>query len=501
MSALPFALRLSCCCWCWLTFIVILLKSSCVETSDIVGSDNTRLFWELWSYEDLDVGRDEASRSRTSRRAQGVYDEEGDGDLSYDGEEDYIEGNSTEKGRFLGSLCDDTCSPNLQHVVCDAVSGKCECEKNYPVQLGPTKGCAKPKKLGEQCFYRASCTFVDQHATCTQVQHNAICECDTGYHRVVLSRPTKKTFCAEDLVLIKTDLATLLGVASGIAVLTGLICFVLKLFSRARYSEPRHYANAHHTPPMLFSNDAGIPLTLSGRPSSRSSQRSGDGPLSCGAFTRRPSSGGSRGPLVPASRAGAARAAAILLISCHLQAAAKGKKHRRTLSDVAEGSNGLGSRRPSLASIHSSTSSARSYSARRLEKERNDKEQRLALQELRLARQREQEAQMQQLQTQPTPSPRTPHSTDELLPAVEESREEILTVVASEMPSVSRIIPQKSSANNHRSSIPVSLASTSLTVHRSMNATETAFTAPACTSALKNNTSANCSSVVDIFES
>ncbi|XP_015116573.1 uncharacterized protein LOC107040826 isoform X3 [Diachasma alloeum] len=463
MSALPFALRLSCCCWCWLTFIVILLKSSCVETSDIVGSDNTRLFWELWSYEDLDVGRDEASRSRTSRRAQGVYDEEGDGDLSYDGEEDYIEGNSTEKGRFLGSLCDDTCSPNLQHVVCDAVSGKCECEKNYPVQLGPTKGCAKPKKLGEQCFYRASCTFVDQHATCTQVQHNAICECDTGYHRVVLSRPTKKTFCAEDLVLIKTDLATLLGVASGIAVLTGLICFVLKLFSRARYSEPRHYANAHHTPPMLFSNDAGIPLTLSGRPSSRSSQRSGDGPLSCGAFTRRPSSGGSRGPLVPASRAG--------------------------------------SRRPSLASIHSSTSSARSYSARRLEKERNDKEQRLALQELRLARQREQEAQMQQLQTQPTPSPRTPHSTDELLPAVEESREEILTVVASEMPSVSRIIPQKSSANNHRSSIPVSLASTSLTVHRSMNATETAFTAPACTSALKNNTSANCSSVVDIFES
>lgn len=85
-------------------------------------------------------------------------------------------------------------------------------------------------------------------------------------------------------------------------------------------------------------NFAGIPLTLHGRPSSRSSQRSGSaGPLSC-AFTRRPSSGGSRGPLVPASRAGAARAAAILLISCHLQATKDGNKHRRTLSDVAEGS-------------------------------------------------------------------------------------------------------------------------------------------------------------------
>lgn len=98
----------------------------------------------------------------------------------------------------------------------------------------------------------------------------------------------------------------------------------------------------------------GIPLTLhGGRPSSRSSQRSeSGGPLSCAAFGRRPSSGGSRGPLVPASRAGAARAAAILLISCHLQAATKdGNKHRRTLSDVAEGSSdGLG-RRPISISL------------------------------------------------------------------------------------------------------------------------------------------------------
>lgn len=82
----------------------------------------------------------------------------------------------------------------------------------------------------------------------------------------------------------------------------------------------------------------------------------------------------------------------------------------------------IGSRRPSLASVHSSTSSSRSYSARRLEKERNDKEQRQALQELRLAKQREQ-TQQQQQQVVPTPSPRTPHSTDELLPSVEEGKE------------------------------------------------------------------------------
>lgn len=81
-----------------------------------------------------------------------------------------------------------------------------------------------------------------------------------------------------------------------------------------------------------------------------------------------------------------------------------------------------GSRRPSLASVHSSTSSARSYSARRLERERNDKEQRQALQELRLARSREQQEIAQQI-VAPTPSPRTPHSTDELLPSVEEGKE------------------------------------------------------------------------------
>lgn len=82
----------------------------------------------------------------------------------------------------------------------------------------------------------------------------------------------------------------------------------------------------------------------------------------------------------------------------------------------------VGSRRPSLASVHSSTSSSRSYSARRLEKERNDKEQRQVLQELRLAKQREQ-LQQQQQPVIPTPSPRTPHSTDELLPSVEEGKE------------------------------------------------------------------------------
>ncbi|XP_054016459.1 uncharacterized protein LOC128896887 isoform X5 [Hylaeus anthracinus] len=365
MSALPSALRLTCCrSWLLLICLVLCLVSSCSCTRQ------DRLTRGLQAGDDV--------------RGSNFNNDDEDVDL-YDDDEDYLEENITAaKGQYLGSPCDVSCNPELLHVFCDTVTGHCECEKFYPVRLGPSKGCAKPKRLGEQCFYRATCTFSDQHATCTQVQHNAVCDCEEGYHRVALSRPNKKVFCAEDLVLITTDVPTLLCIASGIAIFTAMICFVLKLFSRARYSRPRHYANANHAPPMLFSSDTGIPLTLhGGRPSSRASQRSSTGGPLTYAFTRRPSSGGSRGPLVPASRAG--------------------------------------SRRPSLTSVHSSTSSARSYSARRLEKERNEKEQRQALQELKLAKQREQHQQQQQVA--PTPSPRTPHSTDELLPSVEEGKE------------------------------------------------------------------------------
>lgn len=80
-----------------------------------------------------------------------------------------------------------------------------------------------------------------------------------------------------------------------------------------------------------------------------------------------------------------------------------------------------GSRRPSLASIHSSISSARSYSAKRLERERNEKEQRLALQELKTIKQRGQE--LQDIQGISTPDLRTLHSTDDLLPSVDEGKE------------------------------------------------------------------------------
>ncbi|XP_047100337.1 AF4/FMR2 family member lilli [Schistocerca piceifrons] len=433
------------------------------------------------------------------------------GDDDYDYDEEYLEeeqpvtGTASGLGQYLGAPCVDDCSPSLPHTFCDPVTQVCECEKHYPVKLGATKGCAKPVRLGEQCYYLATCTYTDAHAECKQIAHNAICQCKPGYHVVARQRPTKKVFCSEDLVLLTTDMPTLFGVATGLAIFTALICFVLKLFSRARYSRPRHYANANLAPPILFSSETGIPLAVHGaRPPSRaSSQRSagtaGSSTGGCGfAPPRRASSDGlvslagtaracaSRGVAVPASRAGAARAAAILLISCHLTATAAKAAAAEEEDSEAEAPPPLagpaptptpvtsgapaalpdpgldlldadsedepplqqrepGSRRPSLASIHSSASSSRSmsFSMRKFERENQQREERrlqlLAQQQEQQQLQQQQLLEIQQKQQQqqlqlrqepqqaaqahqqaPSPSPRTPMSTDELLPAVSE---------------------------------------------------------------------------------
>lgn len=98
-----------------------------------------------------------------------------------------------------------------------------------------------------------------------------------------------------------------------------------------------------------------------------------------------------------------------------------------------------GSRRPSLASVHSTSSSIRSYGHMRFEKELQQKELRQEM-KLRLTRLQQQQHYLQNkphiiisdLQSSgaipktiaiTTPSPITPNSTDELLPSVAEGHE------------------------------------------------------------------------------
>ncbi|XP_030373091.1 uncharacterized protein LOC115623052 [Scaptodrosophila lebanonensis] len=345
-----------------------------------------------------------------------------DYDASYPDDIDDLEdliNNKSAKGKYIGAPCNDMkCDANLLHVRCDKETLTCSCEKNYPVQLGLIKGCDKPKKLGEQCFYHETCIYSDENSLCVQVRHNAMCQCANGFHSVSYSKPTRRVFCTQDLSEMGSDLPTLLGVSTGIAVLAGLICMVLHLFSKTKYPRHRNFADANIPPPILYSSDTGIPLTVhSGRPSSRSSIRSTGSIGSYG--NRRASAGGLTGGGVSNAGGGGG--------------GASGSK------GILVSTSRTGSRRPSLASVHSTSSSVRSYSMMRFEKEVQQKEIRQEM-KLRLARLQQQQHLTQNkpqivigealLQhgalsrvTMATPSPLTPNSLDELLPSLDENQE------------------------------------------------------------------------------
>ncbi|XP_055601908.1 uncharacterized protein LOC129750836 isoform X4 [Uranotaenia lowii] len=292
-------------------------------------------------------------RSRTLPEMVLPHIEEDDEyDLDEEPDEYDIVKNKTVKGMYVGAPCEFTCHAKLHHVYCDPSSNTCSCEKDYVVLIGVLKGCAKPKKLGDQCFYDQTCIYNDEHSLCMQMGHNAICQCVPGFHSVSYSKPTKRIFCTQDMAAITADLPTLFGVTSGIAVLAGLICMVLHLFSKTKYPRPRHFGDANLAPPILYNSDTG-------------------------------------------------------------------------------------SRRPSLASVHSTTSSVRSYSMRRFEQEIHQKELRQEMKR-HMARLQDNQ-QMQKIKPNiiigdviscpmnkpilTTPSPLTPNSIDDLLPSVDETQE------------------------------------------------------------------------------
>lgn len=143
------------------------------------------------------------------------------------------------------------------------------------------------------------------------------------------------TIAGLDMSTLTSDLPTLLGVSTGIAVLGGLICMVLHLFSKTKYPRHRQFTDNNLPPPIMYSSDTGIHFSCirmqptyvhisstnffflfffysvhSARPSSRSSIRSNNSFGSYGQrrFSSAPhtnSMSGSKGVLVSTSRSGA----------------------------------------------------------------------------------------------------------------------------------------------------------------------------------------------------
>lgn len=60
-----------------------------------------------------------------------------------------------------------------------------------------------------------------------------------------------------DMSTLTSDLPTLLGVSTGIAVLGGLICMVLHLFSKTKYPRHRQFTDNNLPPPIMYSSDTG----------------------------------------------------------------------------------------------------------------------------------------------------------------------------------------------------------------------------------------------------
>lgn len=66
------------------------------------------------------------------------------------------------------------------------------------------------------------------------------------------------TIAGLDMSTLTSDLPTLLGVSTGIAVLGGLICMVLHLFSKTKYPRHRQFTDNNLPPPIMYSSDTGI---------------------------------------------------------------------------------------------------------------------------------------------------------------------------------------------------------------------------------------------------
>ncbi|CAH0553231.1 unnamed protein product [Brassicogethes aeneus] len=263
--------------------------------------------------------------------------------------------NFADNGSHVGAACVKSCNDSLLHVYCNTKIGMCQCDKNYPVKLNPYVGCSKPKRLGDQCYYIEACQYTDQYSSCIQVHHNAVCQCRKGYHSVSLQKPALKMFCSKDIVIITTDFSTFIGVIAGIAVLTGLICFTLHLFNQTLYENHHHrFGDTNLIPTTLFANNSDrlpMPMTEQSMTSRTSSRKS---------FTYQFQKAGSS----QNSHISSPRTAAVLLLSYHVP----------SNEVICKTDKKMGSRRPSYSSVHS-TVSINSYSSRRLERDREQKEE------------------------------------------------------------------------------------------------------------------------------
>ncbi|XP_066963007.1 uncharacterized protein [Macrobrachium rosenbergii] len=154
--------------------------------------------------------------------------------------------------RGPGDPCEDECSSDT-HTICDNSTKTCKCDQNFPVAIDHLY-CLQPVLLGKPCLHQKQCQFLDRHSICQKYTINYTeCICREEYEIKTLEGLAIPTLCLPNLQTLKADVPTLLGLGLGMSMLSALICFVLKIFARARFARPRRYADARINPPLTVS--------------------------------------------------------------------------------------------------------------------------------------------------------------------------------------------------------------------------------------------------------
>ncbi|XP_068203137.1 uncharacterized protein [Palaemon carinicauda] len=154
--------------------------------------------------------------------------------------------------RGPGDPCEDECSSDT-HTICDNSTKTCKCDQNFPVAIDHLY-CLQPVLLGKPCLHLKQCQFLDRHSYCQKYTINYTeCKCREEYEIKTLEGLAIPTLCLPNLQTLKADVPTLLGLGLGMSMLSALICFVLKIFARARFARPRRYADARINPPLTVS--------------------------------------------------------------------------------------------------------------------------------------------------------------------------------------------------------------------------------------------------------
>ncbi|XP_054162399.1 uncharacterized protein LOC128960353 [Oppia nitens] len=164
-------------------------------------------------------------------------------------------------GFFVGEPCESTCNQILFHVFCNLTTHLCECLSDYPVNVD-NKICRKAVSLGDNCEASEECSYLVTNAVCGV---DAKCQCNQGFN--VKSSDKMGTACvagespmhlrigsATYEFINNADVTTLLSLITSLFMLIFLLCFVIKLFNKARFNgaDDRCYSRSSAVPPVIL---------------------------------------------------------------------------------------------------------------------------------------------------------------------------------------------------------------------------------------------------------